>query len=244
MTPSQSTRTVLITGGSRGIGLALVKKFKAEGWWVATCATHESHLLNNPADFTFVCDVSKPLQVKKGIEETLQKRGQLDALMNNAGLTGDNPMAPDSSDELWHRIIDVNLHGTYYFCKYAGTHLRNDTGRIVNIASNLALRGVPDAIAYCAAKHGVLGLTRSLAHYFAPRRITVNALCPGWVRTDMAASRFVELKITEKDAQASIPLGRLIEPEEVADFAYFLVDSKGGAMTTGQALTLDGGLLA
>jgi len=244
MKQSQNNRVALITGGSRGIGLEIVKKFKESGWSVAACATQKSHLKNSPADLPFVCDVSKLSDVKKGIAQTLKIFKRIDVLINNAGYSTNNPMDPDSSDELWHRIIQVNLDGTYYFCKYAGHHLPAKTGRIINIASTLAMIGVPDAIAYCAAKHGVLGLTRALAKYFAPRQINVNAICPGWVRTDMALSRFKEIGISEAIAKKTIPLGRLAEPNEIADFAYYLATSKGASMTTGQAITIDGGTLS
>lgn len=238
-----TSKVALITGGSRGIGKALVQQFKNSGWTVATCATKISHLKTSAADFSFECDVSNLDQVKKGIQSVVQKFGKIDALVNNAGLAGNSPLEPDFPDDYWHRIIDVNLHGTFYMCKYAAPHLPNSTGRIINIASVLALQGVPDHAAYCAAKHGVLGFTRAFAQYLAPRKVTVNAVCPGWVRTDMAEGRMKEIGITESQIQTSVPLGRLIEPEEVADFVYYLASSSGGAMITGKALTIDGGTL-
>jgi len=236
-------KVVLITGGSRGIGKALVQQFKENGWRVATCGTNEQTLQSSPADFKFGCDVSQVEEVKKGVEKVLKTLGTIDALINNAGLSGSNSLDPDSSDDFWHRIIDVNLHGTYYMCKHVAPHLPNDSGRIINIASVLALKGVPDATAYCAAKHGVLGLTRALAHQLAPRKITVNAVCPGWVRTEMAEGRMKEIGISEKNLETWVPLKRYIEPHEVADFVYYLASSAGSAMITGQALTIDGGTL-
>jgi NAD(P)-dependent dehydrogenase (short-subunit alcohol dehydrogenase family) len=239
-----SIPVALVTGGSRGIGLAIVKRFKEEGWQVATCATQAKNLKGSPADFAAVCDVTQVGQVKKFIAQSLKNLKRIDVLINNAGLTANNSMDPKSSDALWHQILDVNLHGTYYFCKYAGHSLPDGSGKILNIASVLARMGVPDAIAYCVAKHGVLGLTRALAQYFAPRRINVNALCPGWVRTDMALSRFADLSLSEENAVKGIPLGRMIEPEEIADFAYQLVTTPGASMLTGQGITLDGGAVA
>jgi NAD(P)-dependent dehydrogenase (short-subunit alcohol dehydrogenase family) len=107
----------------------------------------------------------------------------------------------------------------------------------------LALRGVPDQTAYCAAKHGLLGFTRALALHAAPRRITVNAICPGWVRTEMALARMQELGWSEDRLQSSVPLQRWIQPEEVAALALYLA-SEAAAGITGQALTVDGGALA
>jgi len=234
-------KTVLITGGSRGIGRAVVETFKKQGWGVATCSQKMDRLKEIPADFKFECDVAKVEDVKEGITQTLKHLGRIDILINNSGLAGSNPLDSSTSDDFWHRIMDVNLHGTYYMCKYTAPHLPDNTGRIINIASILALKGVPDQTAYCAAKHGVLGFTRAFAHYLAPRKITVNAICPGWVRTEMAEGRMQEIGITEASLKTSVPLGRIIEPIEIADYAYFLATSQASAMITGQALSIDGG---
>lgn len=236
-------KVVLITGGSRGIGKSLVDHFHDQGWHVATCSTSEAGLKDSRADFKFQCDVGQRQQVLTGIDQVLKNLGRIDALINNAGLSGSNSLNPEDSDDLWHRMMDVNLNGTYYLCKYVAPHLPDHTGRVINIASVLALKGVPDATAYCAAKHGVLGFTRAFAQALAPRRITVNAICPGWVRTEMAAGRMAEIGFTEETLKISVPLGRFIEPSEVADFAYYLINSPGASMITGQALTLDGGTL-
>jgi NAD(P)-dependent dehydrogenase (short-subunit alcohol dehydrogenase family) len=238
-----SKKVALITGGSRGIGNALVKRFKEEGWFVAACATEEKNLKDSPADFKFKCDVTSAIEVKQGVKQVIENLGRIDILINNAGLSGSNSLDADASDDVWHQILNTNLNGTYYMCKQVSPHLPDGTGRVINIASVLALKGVPDATAYCAAKHGVLGFTRGLAHALAPRKITVNAVCPGWTRTEMAMGRMQEIGISEKDFKTWVPLGRFIEPEEVADFVFYLSTSKASAMITGQALTIDGGTL-
>ncbi|MFZ9595324.1 MAG: SDR family NAD(P)-dependent oxidoreductase [Bdellovibrionia bacterium] len=240
---TQRKKTVFITGGSRGIGLATVRLFKEHGWNVATCATRMENLKDNPADLQFSCQVSNPQEIKSTLEQIVQHWGQIDALVNNAGLAGTNSLEPSSDDQLWHDILNVNLHGTYYVCKYGAAYLPDQTGRVINIASVLALRGVPDATAYCAAKHAVLGFTRALAQHLAPRKITVNAICPGWTKTDMAESRMKEIGLSEPALNRSVPLGRMVEPKEVADLIYYLASSEGASMMTGQALTIDGGSL-
>jgi NAD(P)-dependent dehydrogenase (short-subunit alcohol dehydrogenase family) len=165
----------------------------------------------------------------------------VDALVCAAGIAGANELTGD--DALWHAIVGSNLHGTYYCCKAALPLLPDGTGRIVNIASVLGLRGVPDQTAYCAAKHGVVGFTRALALAVAPRGITVNAVCPGWVDTEMAHRRFQELGITRDQAAQGVPTGRIATPEEVADSVAWLLrpESRG---ITGHALPIEGGGLA
>ena len=149
----------------------------------------------------------------------------------------------DGDDDLWHSIVASNLHGTYYCCKAALPLMTDNGGRIVNMASVLGLRGVPDQTAYCAAKHAVVGFTRALALALAPRGITVNALCPGWVDTPMAHQRFGELGITQEQAASGVPTGRIATPAEIADAVVWLLrpESRG---ITGHALPIEGGGLA
>jgi len=235
-------KSVLVTGGSRGIGLAIVDRFKAAGWRVAACARALDHLSESPADFKFACDVADPEAVCDCIAAVTREFGAIDALVNSAGLAGSNPLDAESDDTLWHRVIDVNLNGTYYFTKYAFPHIP-DGGRIINMGSLLSHKGVADQTAYSAAKHAVLGFTRAFAHHAATRGVTVNAVCPGWVRTDMARGRWDELHIDEGKAASGVPLGRVVEPAEVASLVHFLASDEAGAIT-GQAFNIDGGTLA
>ncbi len=224
------------------MGLAMVGHFKALGFKVAACATSLEGAKKGSPDFAFVCDVSNRDQVKAGVAATVKALGKIDVVINNAGLAGTNSLDVSDDDAFWNQIIDVNLNGTYYISKYALPHM-NDGGRIINVASVLALKGVPDQTAYCAAKHGVLGFTRSLAHALASRRITVNVICPGWTRTDMAHGRMAELGMTEASLKRSVPLGRFIEPAEIAQMAAYLA-SEAASGVTGQSFTIDGGVLA
>jgi NAD(P)-dependent dehydrogenase (short-subunit alcohol dehydrogenase family) len=235
-------KSVLVTGGSRGIGLAIVDRFKSDGWRVAACARSLDGLADSPADFRFACDVADRDAVRESIADVVQEFGAIDALVNCAGLAGSNPLGPEDDDELWHRLIDVNLNGTYYFTKYAFPHIP-DRGRIINIGSVLAHKGVADQTAYSAAKHAVLGFTRAFAHHAAARGVTVNAVCPGWVRTDMARARWEALDIDEEAAASGVPLRRVVEPAEVASLVHYLASDEAGAIT-GQAFNIDGGTLA
>jgi NAD(P)-dependent dehydrogenase (short-subunit alcohol dehydrogenase family) len=227
-------KQAVVTGGTRGIGRAIADRLATEGWTVLTLARHAT---DSPHRFQ-PCDVADPAAVRAAFENL----PRVDALVNCAGIAGANRLDGDD-DTLWHAIIGSNLHGTYHCCKAALPLLPNDTGRIVNIASVLGLRGVRDQTAYCAAKHGVIGFTRSLALAVAPRGITVNALCPGWVDTEMAERRYTELNITAGQAAAGVPTGRIASPAEVADATIWLLrpESRG---ITGHALPIDGGGLA
>jgi NAD(P)-dependent dehydrogenase (short-subunit alcohol dehydrogenase family) len=226
-------KQAVVTGGTRGIGRAVADRLAADGWNVLVLARRAAA---SPHRFA-ACDVADAVSVRA----VFSGLGRVDALINCAGIAGANRM--DGDDDLWHAIIASNLHGTYHCCKAVLPLLPNDTGRIVNIASVLGLRGVPDQTAYCAAKHAVVGLTRALALAVAPRGITVNALCPGWVDTGMATVRYAELGITAEQAAAGVPTGRIASPQEVAEATIWLLRPEARSIT-GHALPIDGGSLA
>jgi NAD(P)-dependent dehydrogenase (short-subunit alcohol dehydrogenase family) len=227
-------RIAVVTGGTRGIGRAIATRLAADGYRVIAAARHGTAV--GGGEFR-VCDVTDAASVG-GLFAGLAR---VDALVNCAGLAGANAL--DDDDALWHAIVASNLHGTYYCCKAALPLLPDGSGRIVNIASVLGLRGVADQTAYCAAKHGVVGFTRALALALAPRGITVNVVCPGWVDTDMARQRFGELGITPELAAAGVPTGHITTPEEVADAVAWLLQPEARSIT-GHALPIDGGGLA
>jgi NAD(P)-dependent dehydrogenase (short-subunit alcohol dehydrogenase family) len=226
-------RQAVVTGGTRGIGLAVADRLADEGWSVLVLARSAA---GGPHPFA-ACDVTDA----DAVCAVFRSLARVDALVNCAGIAGANRL--DGDDALWHAIIASNLHGTYRCCKAALPKLPDRTGRIVNIASVLGLRGAADQTAYCAAKHGVVGFTKALALAVAARGITVNALCPGWVDTGMAHQRYAELGITAEQAAAEAPTGRVTTPAEVADAVMWLLrpDSRG---ITGHALPIDGGGLA
>jgi NAD(P)-dependent dehydrogenase (short-subunit alcohol dehydrogenase family) len=230
----------LVTGGTRGIGAAVAARLAAEGYDVVTVARRQPAVGQAIGSF-IACDVADAASVRAAFATVQARFGRLDALVTCAGIAGANTL--DGDDALWHTIVGSNLHGTYYCCKAAVPLLPDQTGRIVTVASVLGLRGVADQTAYCAAKHGVVGFTRSLALALAPRGIMVNAVCPGWVDTEMARQRYRELGITAAEAAAAVPTGRIASPEEVADAVAWLL-RPGTRSISGHALPIEGGGLA
>ena len=234
-------KVALVTGGARGIGAAIAARLVTEGYQVVAAGRHAPPAMPGGQSFQPM-DVGDPAQVRAAFAAIAARFGRLDALVNNAGVTGADTLDPDDH-ALWHAVMATNLHGAYYCAKAALPLLPDGSGRIVTIASVLGLRGVPDQAPYVAAKHGVIGLTRALALAAAPRGITVNAICPGWVDTAMAKGRFATLGITRAQAEQGVPTGRMATPEQVADLVAFLL-RPASASLTGLALPIDGGSLA
>ncbi len=228
-------KTIVVTGGTKGIGRAIAAKMAETGVTVLAVARHAANL---PAGVTFAaCDVTDA----KSVQNLFAGLPRVDALINAAGLAGPNPLIPDNP--LWGAILAVNLTGPWLCSTAALAKIPDQVGRIVNISSTLGLRGAPDQPAYCAAKHGLIGLTRSLALAVAPRGITVNTICPGWVDTEMAQARFRDLGITPAQAAQSVPMGRIATPDNIAGIVAFLLSPAAGHIT-GHAMAVDGGALA
>ncbi len=171
---------------------------------------------------------------------------RIDILVNNAGMGGPNPIE-DSSDEHWLTVIATNLHGPFY-CTRAALRWIPKGGRVVNISSVLGRFGVAGYTAYCSSKHGVIGFTRALALELAPRGITVNAICPGWVETDMslqgmqsgAEAAGISYQEFRRSALDQVPLKEMVQPREIGEMICFLI-SEGARNITGQSFNVCGG---
>jgi NAD(P)-dependent dehydrogenase (short-subunit alcohol dehydrogenase family) len=186
--------TVLVTGGSRGIGRAIAIAFAAPGQCVAVAARTRAQLEETAAEITrrgaeaivLTTDITDQGAVDRCFEELRRRSSTLDVLVNNAGIGGGQPIHKTDVDE-WRRVVDTNVFGTFLVSRQAVPMMR-EGGRIISLSSVLGRFGVPGYTAYCASKHAVIGFTRALALEVAKRGITVNAICPGWVDTEMAAS--------------------------------------------------------
>jgi NAD(P)-dependent dehydrogenase (short-subunit alcohol dehydrogenase family) len=249
-------RLVLVTGGGGGLGRALARAFAGAGYSVVISGRNEKTLQSSAEEISrhggapryFVCDVTRKTDVEGLAGEISRQLGAVQVLINNAGIARAAAFL-EMSDGLWEEILQTNLTGAYNCCKaFLAGMLQEGWGRIINIASTTAKIGYPYVTAYTASKHGVLGLTRSLALETARRGVTVNAICPGYLNTELThenARRMAER--TGKSVEdilalfaASAPQKRLIEPEEVASLALLLAGEKSAAIT-GQAINVDGG---
>jgi NAD(P)-dependent dehydrogenase (short-subunit alcohol dehydrogenase family) len=249
-------KIVLITGASGGLGGAFAYRFGRAGYRVVIAARRREKL-QELADkitqdgtrvFAFACDVTDRAQVKELGAEIAQRWDAVQILINNAGIARAVSFS-DMSDGQWDETIDTNLTGAYNCCKvFLPGMIQAQWGRIINIASTTAKVGYSHVTAYTASKHGLLGLTRSLALETARQGITVNAICPGYVNDErthenarvMAEKTGKRVEDILKLFAASAPQNRLIEPDEVASLALLMASEKLGGMT-GQAVNVDGG---
>jgi 3-hydroxybutyrate dehydrogenase len=258
--PKLSDRIALITGGGRGIGRAIAFAFAREGArGVALLARTREQVVETAIAIndeckrdvaTWVaCDVSKSDHVEPAFHHISEVFGRRpDILVNNAGIAESSPFIK-TEDEFWHRHLAVNLSGTFYFMRAAlPSMIKLGWGRIINIASIAGKTGAPYIAAYTASKHGVLGLTRSVALEVATKGVTVNAICPGYVQTGMTEHAIDNITAkTGKSADEArtfleqmSPQRRLITSEEVAALALLLAGHEGRGIN-GQAINVDGG---
>ena len=251
-----NNKIALITGGGRGIGRAIALAFARQGATVAVSARTKEQVDAVAKEIganavALVCDVADPDSVNTMFSRAQQALGRgPDILVNNAGIA-ESATLVNTDDELWHRHLNTNLSGTFYCTRAAlPSMIQERWGRIINVASIAGKTGAPYISAYAASKHGVLGLTRSIAHEVATLGITANAICPGYVDTEMV-SRGIE-KITsrtgrsEEEALETLknmsPQHRLVTVEEVAAVALLLASDEGRGIN-GQAINVDGGSL-
>jgi 3-oxoacyl-[acyl-carrier protein] reductase len=243
MSDSQ-TKTAIVTGGSRGIGKAVVLALAEAGFNVAFSYASNQAAADETANaakafgvdvLAIQADSSQPDAAKDLINKTHERFGRIDALINNAGITRDNLLMRMSEAE-WDAVINTNLSGAFHTCKAVSRiMLKQRFGSIVNISSVVGVFGNAGQANYAASKAGLIGFTKSLAKEFGSRGITVNVVAPGFIETDMTENLTTKDKLMEL-----IPLGRMGQPEDIAKTILFLITS--GSYITGQVIHVDGGL--
>jgi NAD(P)-dependent dehydrogenase (short-subunit alcohol dehydrogenase family) len=244
---SLAERCAVVTGVGSGLGQAIAREFAAEGALVVGCDVNDpgGEATMDGIGTYLHADVSREAEVEALIAAAVERHGRLHVMVNNAAVQIEQELAETTEAQL-DRILAVNLKGVFFGCKHAVLAMRGRGGAIVNVASILALVGDGILAAYCAAKGGVLGITRATAVQYGREGIRCNAICPGDIDTPLVQAYFdasPDPGARRAEVEAEYPLGRIADPDEIARAVVFLASDDASFMT-GQALVVDGGLLA
>jgi NAD(P)-dependent dehydrogenase (short-subunit alcohol dehydrogenase family) len=242
-------RVAIVTGAAQGIGRAIALVLAKQGFALAL------NDLRAPAEtiedtgsrrqsLQFIGDISDENAVAEFAEKVKCKWGRVDVLVNNAGISSIAP-AEDTALYEFRRVLEVNLVAPFILCRVFGSMmLAQRSGSIINIASIAGLMGIADRVAYNASKHGMIGLTRTLAAEWGGRGVRCNAVCPGWVKTPMDVADQASSGYTDNDITDRVPMGRFASPEDIAAAVSFLADPEQSAFINGQTIAVDGGWTA
>ena len=242
-----TNKVAIITGASQGIGKGMAETFSKAGAHIACVSRNKDNLKsvadslikNGGAASFYTCDVSSLDAFQNTIKEIVENHGSVDILVNNAGVCKDKLIMRMSEDD-WNKVININLNGAFNGIKAVSQiMIKQRAGRIINISSIVGLIGNPGQANYAASKAGLIGLSKSAAKELAPRGITVNAIAPGYIATDMTDQITDQ---AEENLITKIPLGRIGSPSDIAASALFLASDEAGYIT-GQTLTVDGGMV-
>jgi len=248
MTFDLTSRIALVTGGNGGIGLGMAEGLAKAGARVVIAARNpqksaaavEALKALGSDSFAIAADVADEASVQALFDQIAERCGRLDILVNNAGTTVRKPVDQLALAE-WHTVMDTNLTSAFLCCRAAHPHLKAaGGGKIINIGSMMSIFGAPYAPAYGASKGGIVQLSRALAASWAPDNIQVNAVLPGWIRTELTDGARAQVQGLEERVNARTPAGRWGRPEDLAGIAVFLASAASG-FVTGTAIPVDGG---
>jgi NAD(P)-dependent dehydrogenase (short-subunit alcohol dehydrogenase family) len=240
-------QVAVVTGAARGIGRRVALALAERGYAVAAndLSPPEEALIEleqvGAETLAIPGDVSDEEAVREMVGDVMENFGRVDVLVNNAGISGIVP-AEQTTLADWNRTLAVNLTGPFLMCRDFGKEmLRQGSGSIVNISSVAGLLGIADRAAYNTSKHGLIGLTRTLAAEWGGRGVRVNAVCPGWVKTEMDQEDQASGGYTDEDIEGRTPMGRFAKAEDIAQAVAFLADPALSGYVNGHTLSVDGG---
>ena len=237
-------RVAVITGAAQGIGRRTAQVLNESGWSLVLLDLQSIDVSEYSSAIAFSGDIADESFVESAASQTLSKFGRVDALVNNAGISCISS-ALDTSAELYRKVIDVNLVAPFLLAKAFGRAMvAAGSGSVVNVASVAGLQGVADRSAYNASKHGLIGLTRTLAVEWGALGVRVNAVCPGWVKTEMDHKDQAGGSYTDADIIEHVPMARFAKPDDIAQAIAFLCDSTKSGFINGVSLPVDGGWTA
>lgn len=234
-------KTAVITGAAQGIGKQTATLLNELGWALALIDLQLVDTQQYKSAISLTGDITDEKFVSQAAAATLKKFNRVDALINNAGISNISP-ALDTTTEKYRQVLEVNLVAPFILAKEFGKIMLDaGAGAIVNVASVAGLQGVADRTAYNASKHGLIGLTRTLAVEWGGRGVRVNAVCPGWVKTEMDHKDQAGGSYTDQDITDHVPMGRFARPHDIAEAIAWLCDDTKSGFVNGIALPVDGG---
>jgi NAD(P)-dependent dehydrogenase (short-subunit alcohol dehydrogenase family) len=231
----------VITGAAQGIGKQTAQLLDQLGWSLALIDLQPIETQNYKSAIGLTGDITNEKFIADAAAATLKKFGRIDALINNAGISNISS-ALETTTEKYRQVLEVNLVAPFILAKAFGKIMLDaGAGSIVNVASVAGLQGVADRTAYNASKHGLIGLTRTLAVEWGARGVRVNAVCPGWVKTEMDHKDQAGGTYTDQDITDHVPMGRFARPADIAEAIAWLCDEQKSGFVNGVALPVDGG---
>jgi NAD(P)-dependent dehydrogenase (short-subunit alcohol dehydrogenase family) len=243
-------QVAVITGGAQGIGRRTAETLAARGYRIAvidlrdpveTVSAIEAH---DGEAMSETGNIAEESAVAHFAEQVMSRFGRVDVLVNNAGISLITPAEQTSAEE-FRKVVEINLVAPFLLSKAFGAHmLKARRGSIINVASVAGLLGIADRAAYNASKHGLIGLTRTLAAEWGGRGVRVNAVCPGWVKTEMDHADQAGGSYTDADIAGRVPMARFARPDDIAQAIAFLADGEQSSFINGHALSVDGGWAA